>query len=250
MKDINKLKIAILPSILLIITLITAFYLGSINKKYDNLQIQITSALSDLKTYVKDPSKAPSKLQLEQIVNSRKQLEELCKHFVYTSKSMKFMEPELKLLEFKEKLTEIDSNYSKYNIDIPKGLGFKEYQGFTLPSSSEMKPLSLQLNFIIQIIDLLIGNNVEMISDIKRLPVNKIMSTLNDKKLFDIYHFSFSFKISHKNFLEFWNSLLSLPRIIRVKGLDIKSNFKQGDSSLLGQLLDIKINLSLMELDA
>ncbi|EKD26051.1 MAG: hypothetical protein ACD_79C01390G0002 [uncultured bacterium] len=249
MEQIKKYKSIMVPIILGIFLIWEFWYYNSVSSKYEGVAANIGNALEELKFYIKDPSKAPGDKQLSEIIDYKNNLETLLKQYNYTYKRMANTELSLKLLEFKEKLTELDEKYSKFKIPIPKGIGFKEYQGFTVPQTGEMKYLSRQLHFIIQMIDLLIENNVDAITDIKRVSIENISSTLTKKEMFKAYFINFSFKIGFKNFLNFWDTILTYPSMIMVKDLKIKSNFVPGENTLEGQLITVEMQLCLVEYD-
>jgi hypothetical protein len=242
----KKIRIAIVPGILTLVLIAEVSGYVTVSHRFAALSGQIRSALRDLSVYLRDPAKAPSKKQLEQITDYRSRLQEVMKHTLYTYKSKADLDPPMKVLEFKEKLTELSENYNRL-IPIPTDIGFKEYWGGTVPQPSEMKRLSRQLSFIVQVIDLLIENNVETIGEIKRMTVEEIQSTLEPEPLFMAYHFRFSFKIGYKNFLNFWNEVLNLTELVKVKDLKLKSNFKPGDTSLEAQLVTAEMHFCLLE---
>ena len=244
----KKLQIFIFPVILLVLLICMLVFYSYESDKYAQLENQINTALEDFKTYVKDPSKAPSSKQLEEISKYRSDMQTVLSQTLYTYKTNASHEPSLNPLEFKEKLLGLEGNYSKLKIPIPEGFGFKEYEGFTLPQVDQMKVLTRQFHFIVQLIDILIQNHVDAILDIKRLPYERIQSTVSKKDIFLGYHFSLSFKISHKNFITYLDTLATIPSLIRIQGISIRSNYSSaGERSIESQLITVSMNLCLME---
>ncbi|MBN2145451.1 MAG: Amuc_1100 family pilus-like protein [Candidatus Aureabacteria bacterium] len=247
MNQIKKYKVAVIPLICLLILLGECAAYFSVSGRYQTMCKQVEDALINLKTYHKDPKSIPSEKQLKEILDYRDALQKLFNQTLYTYKSMVVHETPLKPLEFKEKLISLNENYGKYKIPIQSGLSFKEYVGAILPSPSALPQLTRQLSLVTQIVDLLIENRVEAISEIKRLEVDNIKSTLSDKVLFQVFHLGLSYKIDHKNLLSFLNTITLLPSLWKIEGLSIKSNYQKGDSSIEAQLLTVNLDLSLTE---
>jgi hypothetical protein len=248
MIKVQKLQIFIIPALLLIIMFAgTGFYRHETGK-YNELEQQIIAALEDFKSYMRDPSKAPSASQLEELSKYRSEMQNILSQTLYTYKTNAGHEPSMNPLEFKEKLLGLQGNYSKLKIPIPDGFGFKEYGGYSLPQVDQMKVLTRQFHFIIQIIDLLIQNHVDAILDIKRLPIEPVQSTVSKKNIFLAYHFSISFKISHKNYVTFVDNLIAIPSLLRVENISIRSNYSAAaETSIESQLITLTMNICLME---
>jgi hypothetical protein len=244
---IKKFQVAILPAIIVFFLIGEAFFYFSLSDRYTTMCRQVEDSLVNLKTYHRDPKSIPSEKQLKQILDYREQVQKLFSQILYTYKSMAIHETPLKPLEFKEKLISLDENYGKYKIPVQSGLSFKEFEGAILPSPAMLPQLTRQLSLVTQIVDLLIENRVEAISELKRLQVDKIKSTLSDKVLFQVYYIGVSFKIDHKNLLSFLNTMSLLPSMWKIEDLDIKNNYQKGDSSMEAQLLSVTLTLSLTE---
>ena len=248
MKSPFQLKLIIAPLILVTLMVASLVFYFTERSKYRELEAQIGFAVEDFKTYLQDPSKAPSEEELKGITHHKNNLQDVLSQMVYTYKSMANQSPLLNPLEFKEKLLSLNREYSKLKIIFPENLGFREFVGATLPQPGQMHVLTRQLHFITQFLDLLVKNHVEAVLDIKRFPVEKIKSTVAQKDLFSAYHIGLSFKISHKNFLSFVDELSTQTNLIRVRHFSINSNYKaEDDYSIESQLITVNLNLALLE---
>ena len=247
MKSNFQLKYIITPFIFIVLTAASVYFYYAEQSRYQALEKQIGFAVEDFRSYLQDPSKAPSENELKDISQHKNNLQDILSQLVYTYKSMASQNPLLNPLEFKEKLLNFNREYSKLKIVFPENLGFREFVGSMLPQPGQMPVLTRQLHFIIQLLDLLVKNHVEAVLDIKRFPVEKIQSTVAKKDLFSVYHLGLSFKISHKNFLSFVDELSTQTNLIRVRNFSIKSNYKQEDTSIEAQLITVTLNLALME---
>lgn len=247
MKSTHHFRFIMTPLIFLFFMAGTVGFYFSERSQYKALEDQIGFAIEDFKTYLQDPSKAPSEKELKEIGQHKNNLQDVLSQMVYSYKSMASQNPPFNPLEFKEKLLNLNREYSKLKIVFPENLGFREFAGSTLPQPDQMAVLTRQLHFIIQLLDLLVKNHVEAVLDIKRFPVEKIQSTVAKKDLFSAYHLGLSFKISHKNFLSFVDELSTQTNLVRVRQFSISSNFKPEDASIESQLITVNLNLALME---
>ena len=245
-KNIKNLKIAILPGIISLLTLISLIVFlnkkASFNKEVKEINIKI----KELNKLQKETNPKVFFKQITLIKRTREDVNELLGKYKYTYKKMANHELPFEKLAFKLKLKELDQNYSRYKIPIDEGIGFKEYLGATLPDESKMQELSRELSFLVQVIDLLIENNVEAISDIQRVLIEHIKNSEN-QKIFTAYHFKISCKIQYSNFLFFLDSLATINGIVKVKNINLKSNYEPGDTSKDAQLITADIDIVLME---
>lgn len=247
MKSSFQLKYILTPFVFIALTAAAIGFYYRERSQYRDLEKQIGFAVEDFKAYLQDPSKAPSEKELKDMSQHKNNLQDVLSQMIYSYKSMASQTPVLNPLEFKEKLLNFNREYSKLKIIFPENLGFREFMGSTLPQPGQMSVLTRQLHFITQLLDLLVKNHVEAVLDIKRLPVEKIRSTVAQKDLFSAYHLGISFKISHKNFLSFVDELSTQTNLIRVRQFSINSNYKPEDASIESQLITVNLNLALME---
>lgn len=247
MKSSFQLTYIITPLLFIAFTAGAMGFYYTERSKYRELEKQIGFAVEDFKAYLQDPSKAPSEKELKEMSLHKNNLQDVLSQMIYSYKSMASQTSVLNPLEFKEKLLNLNREYSKLKIILPENLGFKEFAGSTLPQPAQMPVLTRNLHFITQLLDLLVKNHVEAVLDIKRFPVEKIQSTVAQKDLFTAYHLGLSFKISHKNFLSFVDELSTQTNLIRVRQFSITSNYKPEDSSIESQLITVNLNLALME---
>jgi len=245
-KRIKDFKIAILPVIISLLTLMSFIIYLNINSSFNKELKKINTKIKEIIRLQKKTNPKSFFRQITLIKRTRENVNELLDKYKYTYKKMANHELPFEKLAFKLKLKELDKNYSQYKIPIDKGIGFKEYLGATLPDESKMKELSRELSFLVQVIDLLIENNVEAISNIERVLIEYIKNN-EDQTIFTVYHFKISCKMQYSNFLLFLDSLATVNGIVKVKNINLKSNYEPGNTSRDAQLITADINIILME---
>ncbi len=244
----KKLQPYFIHSIVLLFLSVEVFLYFSFSSKLNLTRQQIQNACSDLQVYFSNPEKIPSDRQLQQIIKQRSEIQTMLSQILYTFESMIANEPPLKMLEFKQRLKTEAQNNSGYKIPIPQGIGFLEFLGEALPAEDQLKHFSRQLSFHVDLIKLLISNNVEAITEIKRFPASSsIKSTLSEKKLFSVYKTQLSFNITHANLIQFMNTLCTQPTIVKIEELEIESGVTKDASFVEGQVLTVTLILSLTE---
>lgn len=244
----KNIRVYLIHAIVLLFLGVEMFFYSSLSSRLDHMCQQIQSALSDLQVYFANPKKTPSDKQLLQIMNHRSEIQTLLSQTLYTFESMTGHEPPLKALEFKQRLRTEEQNNAGYKIPIPQGLGFLEFLGEALPAEDQLRTFSRQLSFHEELIKLLISNNVEAITEIKRLPIGGgIKSTLSEKQLFSVYKVQLAFKITHPNLIQCLNTLCTQPAIVKIEELEIESNYRKDAPSVEGQVLAVTLTLSLTE---
>ena len=114
MKSNFQLKYIITPFIFIVLTAASVYFYYAEQSRYQALEKQIGFAVEDFRSYLQDPSKAPSENELKDISQHKNNLQDILSQLVYTYKSMASQNPLLNPLEFKEKLTiRISRNWFK-----------------------------------------------------------------------------------------------------------------------------------------
>lgn len=129
-------------------------------------------------------------------------------------------------LEFKEDLLKTQQLLSEraglWNISIPSAIGFNEFEGGNIPGPDQVPHLTLQLDSLKTLINLLIESRVGAIEEIKRLEVHDIAVTPNET-MYKVLPFELRFTANMETLRTFIYKTYSSAQFFVVRRVDVDS---------------------------
>jgi len=201
-------------------------WLRQIIVNHHRVRTDLKQRVGEVETLLNTSNVAPTSSNVsrfkEQFENTRKQYQSLLL-LLDTATRPKL---EITPLEFKEDLLKTQQLLSEraglWNISIPSAIGFNEFEGGNIPAPEQVPHLTLQLDSLKTLINLLIESRVGAIEEIKRLDVRETSVTPNSV-MYQVLPFELRFTGNMEILRTFLYKTYSSTHLFIVRRVDVEA---------------------------
>lgn len=144
---------------------------------------------------------------------------------------------DLSPLEFKEELLKTQELLAErarlWNIQLPKSIGFEEFDGGNIPAADQIAKLVVQMESIRVLVNHLIESRVGIIHAVVRKDMKDVV-LFGNQPMYQVLTFEISMSGDYENLRVFLHKLYSSSHLFIIRDLDIET---QPDGRLLANLV-------------
>lgn len=243
----NVILVACLVSLVICLVFLSGKLLGAWHE-HSKAYAAMVKAREDYNQFILRQKEIPSNKLIKEYEEHGKELKKMYEDLYASFVSNKPSETTVTALEFKQHLLTVQREFQEQseekNIPIPLDLGFKELMGNQIPSEQSIPLLSLQLNLVSLLFDLLFQSNVERVDTMVK---KSVISSGNFKRQLP---FSVTFKTENRGLATFLNLLQAQKGLFIVENINVDTLplTKAREDSELGHLLEVSVEITYAEL--
>lgn len=210
-----------------VLTLCAAFFLKHSFSVRTQVNHDLEVCLQEAQGILSTSKVAPTNTNVSKFKIQQTQIQKQYDDLLALLDTASTVQTNLTPLEFKEELLKtqqlLTERANLWNIKLPLSLGFPEFEGGNIPSQAEIPPLSLQLDTLRTLVNLLIESKVQEISLLSKKELRNI-DLIKDKAMYKVLLFEIAFKSSMENLRTFLHKVSSSNHLFIIRKINIESD--------------------------